>query len=312
MTPSPPASIFGDKRGELRDFWIPASDGVRLHAVACGHARPLLLFLHGFPECWAAWHRQLLEFGRDHRAVALDLRGYNLSDKPRATASYALPRLVDDLRRALRVLSPDFPAVVIGHDWGGIVAWSLARTDPALLARLVIINAPHPALFARELRHSVRQVLASSYAAFFQLRGAAELALRSFRFAGLRAMVFGATTHPHAFGPELRRVYLAAWRQPGALTAALNYYRNPGALHREAALARHPPVRVPTLVLWGDRDLALRPGNLRGLEALVPALTVRRHPNATHWIVHEQPDWVNHAIREFVPPGATRSERLWA
>jgi pimeloyl-ACP methyl ester carboxylesterase len=260
----------------------------------------VILFLHGFPEFWQAWHRQLPEFGQDHRAVALDLRGYNLSDKPRGVIHYELPAIVDDLRHVLRVLSPGRLAIVVGHDWGGIAGWALARESPELLERLVIINAPHPVIFHRELTRNFGQCLASSYAGFFQLRGLAEATLRAFDHAALRKIIFGTSARPEVFPDELRAAYRDAWRQPYALTGSLNYYRNIRAFRR---MLRSEPtwrIAVPTLVLWGDQDPALLRGNLVGLEQFVPQLTLHRHPNATHWIVHEEAEWVNARIRSFI------------
>lgn len=259
-----------------------------------------MLFLHGFPEFWQAWHRQLDEFSKDFHAVALDLRGYNLSDKPRGVEHYALPKIVEDIRHVLRVLSPGRPAILVGHDWGGIIGWCLARESPELLDGLIIINAPHPVIFHRELKASMAQRVASSYAGLFQIRGVAEKALEAFDHAGLRKMVFGTSVKPDMFGSELRQAYEVAWSQAYALTAGLNYYRNRRALK---AMLKQPPgwlIKVRTLVLWGDRDPALLKGNLVGLDEFVTQLTLRRHPTATHWIVHEEPEWVNAAIREFV------------
>lgn len=279
---------------------LRGADGVRLHAAAAGDAGPLMLFLHGFPEFWQAWHRQLAEFSRDHRAVALDLRGYNLSDKPRRTADYTIAKLVADIRHILVELSPGRPAIVVGHDWGGIIAWTLAREAPELFQRLVIINAPHPAIFYRELKRSCAQRFASSYGLFFQLNGIAEATLAAFGFAALRWMLFGISTRPERFSPELRAAYREAWRQRHALRGGLAYYRNVRDLRRSIVSPANWQIDVPTLVLWGDKDPALLRGNLDGLEAFVPRLTVRRHADATHWIVHEDPEWVNAAIRAFV------------
>lgn len=279
---------------------IRGADGVNLHAAAAGDCGPLLLFLHGFPECWLAWERQLAAFSRSYRAVALDLRGYNLSDKPSQTSAYALPRIVDDIRRVIDHLTPSGRAILVGHDWGGLAGWTLARESPELLSKLVIINAPHPVLFYRELKQKWAQRIASSYAGFFQLPGVAEATLRAFDFAALRKMVYGTSSKPRAFTPALRHAYRQAWNQPGALTAGLNYYRNPRALQ---SLLKQPPgwlIHVPTLVLWGERDPALLTGNLDGLDHLVPDLAVKRHPTATHWIVHEEPQWVNESLREFI------------
>ncbi|PTY08456.1 alpha/beta hydrolase [Opitutaceae bacterium EW11] len=282
---------------------IEGAGGVRLHAAVAGNSGRLMLFLHGFPEFWRAWENQMAEFSRDHRTVALDLRGYNLSDKPPAVESYAIQNIVADVRHVLRALSPEEPAILVGHDWGGIVGWALAREHPELLHRLVVINAPHPVLFYRELKNNVAQRIASSYAGFFQLHRVPEATLSAFDFAALRKVVFGTSAKPRMFSNELRQAYHDAWSQPHALTSGLNYYRNLRALKW---LLREPPpwtIPVPTLALWGDQDPALLRSNLHGLGAFVPRLTVRRHPTATHWIVHEEPDWVNENIREFLEHG---------
>ena len=276
------------------------ADGVRLHGVVSGNTGRVIIFLHGFPECWCAWHRQLVEFGRDHRAWAFDLRGYNRSDKPAESRAYGISRIAADISEIARTLSPAEPVVVVGHDWGGIAAWQLARTMPHQLSHLIIINAPHPGLFGRLLRRSIRQQVASSYALFFQLRGIAEASLRAGRFALLRAMLYGTTGSPEAFPEQLRRAYLEAWRVPGALRAGLNYYRCQENLALLGGRPRDWLIRVPTLVLWGERDPALRRENLSGLESLVAPLTVRRHPTGTHWVVHEQPAWIHAQIRQFL------------
>lgn len=278
---------------------LQGADGVHLHAASAGGEGPLMLFLHGFPEFWQAWHRQLSEFALGYRAVALDLRGYNRSGKPKGTANYAPEIIVDDVRHVIRTLSPDRRAILVGHDWGGIVGWILAHENPELLHRLVIINAPHPAIFLRELKQNNSQRLASSYAALFQVPGLAEYALKAFDCAALKKMVFGTSAKPETFDPALRQAYEEAWSRRGALKAELNYYRNFPDFRRMVESQPDWLIDVPTLVLWGEKDIALRSSNLMGLEEYVPNLTVKRHPTATHWIVHEEPEWVNGAIREF-------------
>jgi len=275
---------------------IPGA-GVMLHAVCAGEASEgrTLLFLHGFPEFWYAWRRQLAAFGGRCRVVAVDMRGYNRSDRPRALEAYALPLLAADVLAVLDHFSPDRPAVLVGHDWGGVVAWHFAALHPGRLERLVIVNAPHPAAFARELRSNPAQRRASAYVALFR-SPVAEPLLRAGRFALLRRAVFGGAA-PGAFTAEDHRRYLAAWSQTGALTGGLNYYR---ALRFDPAEAVRP-VRVPTLVVWGERDTALLPGNLDGLAEYVPDLTVRRVLDGTHWVIHEQPERVSGLIREFLP-----------
>jgi epoxide hydrolase 4 len=282
-------------------------NGVRLHYATAGQGT-LIMFAHGFPEFWYAWKAQLAEFGRDHQAVALDMRGYNLSSKPAAVEQYAVRHLVEDLRALAEALGHR-RLILVGHDWGGATAWAFAIKHPEWLAKLVIINAPHPAVFARELRENPAQQQASEYMRWF--RGAtAEALLSADGFARLEQAVLADLLARGAFTEADRRAYLEAWAQPGALTGGLNYYRAarvgpPAPDGAPATGAGGAPtgdtiVRVPTLVLWGERDRALLTGNLDGLERYVPDLTIRRIPDGTHWVVHEQPALVNRLIRDFI------------
>jgi pimeloyl-ACP methyl ester carboxylesterase len=275
-------------------------NGIRLHYVAEGQG-PLMLFLHGFPEFWYAWKDQLAEFGRDHLAVAPDLRGYNLSDKPAEVEQYAVPHIVADVCALASTLNGGQRFTLVGHDWGGIVAWAFAMAHPGLLDRLVIINAPHPVIFQRELRNNAEQQRASSYMLLFR-DPKAERVLSENNYTRLFGMTFPMSDEDHA-------AYLAAWSQPGALTGGLNYYRAArlGPSTGGEASSALPPVdparfvvRVPTLVIWGERDTALLTGSLNGLEQFVPNLTVKRIPDGTHWVIHEHPDQVNTAIRAFI------------
>ena len=282
-------------------------DGVRLHYAVAGDG-PLMMFLHGFPEFWYAWKDQLVEFGRDHRVVAPDMRGYNVSSKPPDVEQYAMKYLVGDVR-ALAAQLGDGRFTLVGHDWGGAVAWAFAIVYPALLDKLVIVNAPHPAIFARELRENPAQQKASEYMLAFRSTRAEEI-LSADNFAVLSRIVLGdLLAHSHATEDD-HRAYLEAWSQPGALTGGLNYYRaarvGPPARDGSPAsgtlgTAGAPAiVSVPTLVIWGEKDTALLQGNLEGLGQYVTQLTVRRVPDGTHWVVHEQPALVNRYIREFI------------
>jgi len=287
---------------EFQHTFVDCSDRVALHAVGAGRG-PLMLFLHGFPEFWYAWKRQLSHFSETHAAVALDLRGYNSSDKPYALDAYTLNRLVEDVRTVVERLGDGSPAVLVGHDWGGIIAWAFARVYPEWLDRLVIINAPHPAIFRRELARSREQRRASSYVMLFRRRRLAEKVLRAFHFAVLRKIVFD-RARSGAFSSVDRAAYFEAWSQPGALTGGLNYYR----ANRALLVGGEEPssawtIHVPTLVLWGEKDLALRSGNLYGLENYVPQLEVHRLPEGTHWVVHEEPDRINAWIGTFCLDG---------
>jgi pimeloyl-ACP methyl ester carboxylesterase len=291
---------------ELQHAYAQLSNGMRLH-YACAGAGPLILFVHGFPEFWYAWKGQLDAFSSDHRAVALDMRGYNLSSKPADVKAYRARHLVEDLHLLIDHLGGG-PCVMVAHDWGGAVAWTFAAQHPEYLRRLIMINAPHAITFARELRDNPAQQRASAYMNLFRSEKA-ERVLSENNYARLMRMTIDTwTANGGAATAEDRAAYLAAWSQPGALTGGLNYYRasplhppEPGGAQDAAELQLDPArfhVRAPTLVIWGERDEALLPGNLDGLEAHVSDLSIVRVPDASHWIVHERPQLVNRLIRD--------------
>ncbi len=286
-------------------------NGVKLHYVIAGEKNAkTILFLHGFPEFWYEWKDQLAEFGKDYRAVAVDLRGYNLSSKPPKVEDYAMPLLIEDIKGLLDTVSKGKRAILVGHDWGGALAWAFAAAHPDYLEKLVIINAPHPAVFQRELKSNPAQQKASGYMLLF--RGEqAESILSSNNYAALSNAVFKSSVKPSLFTEEDQRKYIEAWSQPGALTGGLNYYRaakvGPPAAGSQAGvsetlLAQLPSLKinVPTLVIWGEKDEALLTGNLDGLDQYVPELRVKRVPNGTHWVIHEEPALVNGYIRDFL------------
>ncbi len=286
---------------EIRHESVDAG-GVKLHCAVAGEAgRPLMLFLHGFPEFWAAWRKPMTHFAaRGWLCVAPDLRGYNLSDKPEGVEPYRAKHLISDvLAIAANYAKGKF--VLVAHDWGGAVAWGVAIGHPARLERLVMINSPHPYLFWRELCKNPAQQKASEYMNVFRLPKAERVLSEN----GYARLLSGFTHLGAAWRDEL----VAAWSQPGALTGGLNFYRaspmypptagDPGA----KKLQLKPEdfmVRVPTLVLWGERDTALLPGLLDGLGECVPDMKVVRAPDASHWIVHEKPDLVCGEIEKFV------------
>lgn len=273
------------------------ANGVRLHYVEMGRG-PLIVLLHGFPEFWYAWRHQLPALAAaGFRAVAPDLRGYNLSEKPRGVRAYGMAELVEDVAALVRHLGEE-RAHVVGHDWGGVVAWFLAMHRPGVVERLAIANAPHPVAFRRELRRP-DQMLRSAYAAFFQLPWLPEAVLRAGDFALLMRVFRTEPTRPGAFTEEDLQRYREALARPGALTAMLNYYR--------AALRTRPlpprTVRAPTLLLWGERDRHLSVRMTEGLDRGVPDLRVERLPAASHWVMADEPETVNRLLTGFLRAG---------
>jgi epoxide hydrolase 4 len=297
-------------RPEIRTGeFVQTAPSVRLHLAQCGRPdAPLVLFLHGFPEFWYAWREVLPAFGRDWHAVAPDLRGFGQSSAPADPKAYRIKHLVQDIATLVSALGHR-RCVLVGHDWGGALAWAVAMTHPELVERLVIINAPHPVTFARALYSDARQQQASAY--MLALRAPdAEQKLAADGFAALQAFLVG---HGQAawFTDEVRQAYLRNWAQPGTLTGALNYYRasplyppsqdDPGTTRLvldEAAFT----LKVPTRVIWGMHDEALLPVLLEGLEALVPGVSLVRIPQASHWIVHERPGEIIDLVRDFLQP----------
>jgi pimeloyl-ACP methyl ester carboxylesterase len=313
---------FADVNGVRIHYAIarPAKDenagSAERGAPARGVGTTLIVFLHGFPEFWYAWRRQLDEFGRDLIAVAPDMRGYNLSSKPAAVEEYDIGKLVGDVRALVEHLSArqhlrGARCVLVGHDWGGIVAWATAMACPEIVERLVIINAPHPKIFERELRENPKQQEASQYMVVFR-SPQAEAMLSANNFAMMQETILGDGIRQSYISEADRQAYLEAWSQPGALTGGLNYYRaaklGPGGGGHEAFKTKHPvasfEVKMPTLVIWGEKDPYLLTGNLNGLDQYVPKLTLERIPEATHWVVHEMPARVNELIRDFLEAGS--------
>jgi pimeloyl-ACP methyl ester carboxylesterase len=275
-------------------------NGVRLHYVEYGKG-PLILLLHGFPECWYAWRYQLPALAQaGFRVVAPDLRGYNLSDKPRGVHAYRMECFIGDVKGLIQTLGED-RAVVVGHDWGGVIAWQLAISEPQMVKKLIILNAPHPQRYLEALK-TPGQLLRSWYVLFFQLPWLPELMIRSFGFAGLRQRLLNEPVHADAFDEVTVKVYQRALAQPGALTAALNYYR---AGFRSLVRGLRPniqPIEMPTLVIWGEQDRYLGADLLEGLEPWVKDLTVERFADASHWVQAEVPERVNERMLQFLRP----------
>jgi pimeloyl-ACP methyl ester carboxylesterase len=277
-----------------------STNGITLHAAVAGPADgPLVILLHGFPEFWYGWRGQMAPLaGAGLRILAPDQRGYNLSDKPAGVAAYALDSLADDVLGLADALGRERFAVV-GHDWGGVVAWHLAGRNPQRISRAIILNAPHPATLWRYARGHPTQLLKSWYVAYFQLPRLPELTLRAGGFWMLRR-VLRRSSRPGTFrGAELAP-YREAWEQPGALTAMVNWYR---ALRHDWGSLPPARIRVPLRVIWGDRDAFLDRGLAEAGIALCDRGEVFHRPLATHWVQHEEPDAVNRLLIDFLALG---------
>lgn len=286
---------------------LTLSHGISLECRSSGErGRPVLLFLHGFPEAAFVWDGLLTHFSQPqhggYRCVAPNLRGYAGSSTPPDVRDYRAKHLVQDVLALIALETGGAPlAALVAHDWGGAVAWNLAALQPQQLDRLAIINSPHPGTFLRELQHSPAQQAASAYMNFLCRPDAATLlAEDDFKRLWPFFTNMGATDGPHAWLTDaVRAQYRAVWRQ--GLDGALNYYRasplRPATTNDPGATAVSLPremleVHVPTHVLWALDDTALPSGLLDGLGDFVPNLHLTQLPGATHWVVHEQPQRV--------------------
>jgi epoxide hydrolase 4 len=296
---------------------VTLAHGVTLECRMAGlEGRPLMLFLHGFPEAAFVWDEMLAHFSAPEHGgywcVAPNLRGYAGSTSPADVSLYRAKYLVQDLVALKQALSPNESlACLVAHDWGGAVAWNMANQHPQLMHQLAIINSPHPGTFLRELQASPEQQAASAYMNFL-IRPDAEVLLAEDDYRRLWAFFtnMGAADGPYAWLTEkVKAQYREVWSQ--GLTGALNYYRasplRPPRADDAAAAAITLPasmlqILVPTLVLWGMQDIALPPGLIDGLEDYIPDLTLERIADASHWLVHEQPDLVAQHLSAFLKP----------
>ncbi len=274
-----------------------ALGSLRLHVAEAGPGDgPPTILLHGFPEFWFGWRHQIGPLAQSGLHLLIpDQRGYGLSDRPKGLSAYHLDRLAHDVI-ALADACGAGRVRLVGHDWGGLVAFWVASFYPERVERLAVLNAFHPAVFGPYLRRHPGQALRSAYAGFFQLPLLPERLLTARDGHGLRELM-RRSSRSGTFGAADLDVYAREWRRPGAVTAMLDWYRALARLPRE----RHPPkVAAPTLILWGERDAALQPGLAQASLGLCEQGRLQRFPEATHWVQHEAPEAVNAALIEFL------------
>ena len=275
------------------------TNGIKMHYVKAGEGPKLVVMAHGFPEFWYGNFNILQSFigSKEYTAIAPDMRGYNLTDKPGEVKDYQIKNMVDDLAGLVKGLGYQ-KFSLIGHDWGGIVSWVLAIVHPDLLEKFMIINSPHPAIFAREMRENPAQQAGNSYTQMFRAEGS-EAKLTANNFEILITMMMSDGLKTGVFTEKDKKIYREAWSRPGALTGGLNWYRA-SAQYGYGYDIKDFSVNVPTLVIWGMDDEFILSSNLNGLDAFVPDLTIKEVEGATHWIIHEKPDLVNRYIMEFL------------
>ncbi len=301
-------------------------NGIRLHYAESGSGESLVILLHGFPEFWYSWRHQLGRLGKDHHVVAPDMRGYNLSDKPSQVDDYRIEVLVEDIIGLIRYFGAN-TAAIVGHDWGAGVAWAVAQKHPERVSKLAILQVPPAAAWRANM--TLRQLLRSWYMLFFQLPLVPEWAIRRKNFAALERMFKKSVGRKGSFNDSDIELYKEALRQPGALTGAIAYYRaNAGRLKPRAARdatgdetnnatgsaglsaetqtgsvqqGRDRRIRVPTLFIYGEQDLAIIPATVRGVGKYINApYREIRIADSGHWVQNEAAAEVNAALLEFL------------
>jgi pimeloyl-ACP methyl ester carboxylesterase len=269
---------------------------IELHAVAAGPLEgPVVVLLHGFPEFWYSWHKQIEPLAHaGFRVIVPDQRGYNTSSKPRVAASYALSELTSDVLAIADQLGHE-RIFLAGHDWGAAVAWSVALLHPQRVAKLAILNVPHPSVMLRYLKSNLRQIRRSWYMFLLQLPLLPELVFSAFDFRfGKRALLN--SSRSGTFSADDLALYRSAWSQPGALTAMMNWYR---AAFRYRGKFPDSMVHVPTRILWGERDAFLLSGMAHDSLRYCDSAELYTFGNASHWLQHEEPARVSELLIDF-------------
>ena len=283
--------------GELREGYAEIGDQ-RLHYVEAGEG-PLIVLLHGFPEFWYGWRLQIQPLAAaGFRVVAPDTRGYNLSSKPDGVKAYDTDLLAADIRDLIHERGEQ-SALLVGHDWGGSIAWATAMNHPEVVERLAILNAAHPRKLSQGLHHP-GQLRRSWYFFFFDLPDLPESVVHANHWHFFRHFLHDA--HP-AYTPEEMDRYIEAWSQPGAATGMINYYRSSVRTPPKQAEAALRPIKAPTLVIWGQRDRYLGEDLAEPEHDDVPNLDrVERLPDASHWVHHDEAERVNQLLTDFFAP----------
>ena len=281
------------------------TNGVNLHYVSQGKGK-LMLMLHGFPEFWYSWRHQIAEFAKDYHVVAIDMRGYNDSDKPESMFAYEMSELIADVKGVINGLDYE-DCILVAHDWGGAIAWNFAYEHPQMVEKLIVMNLPHPAKFLDGLK-TWQQLQKSWYIFFFQIPLLPELIFQANNYQAISSMFVDMAIDKSAFTPEDLSAYKKAAAKPGALNATINYYRANFNIPPNGSPKDYGVLNVPTLMIWGEEDTALGKELTYGTDVYVRDLKLRYIPNCSHWVQQEQPKLVNQYMRDFLHCFSTTNE----
>ena len=278
-------------------------NGIKMHYVTIGEG-PLIVFLHGFPEFWKSWKHQISFFSKKFKVVALDMRGYGETERPIQVGEYRIEKLARDVTELIDSLGQK-KATVVGHDWGGAVAWATAMMNPSFVEKLIVMNAPHPAIVQRNAFRNYAQMQKSWYMFFFLLEKAPEKVLSSNNFEILKHMFEISIKRKDRFSLSDIEEYVSSWSKEGGITGGLNYYR--ANLNEEfwgnlGESIPFPKIKIPTLQIWAEDDMFLGKELAEGTKEFVVDVpfSLKVIPNCGHWVQQEAPEEVNQIMEEFL------------
>jgi len=274
------------------------TNGIQLHSLSKGKGK-LMLMLHGFPEFWYSWRHQITEFSQKYHTVAVDLRGYNDSEKPVKVEAYSMSELIADIKGIIEALEYQ-DCILVAHDWGGAIAWEFAYAYPKMVEKLIVMNIPHPAKFISGLK-TPQQLLKSWYVFFFQIPVLPEFFLQLNNYEAIANAFKNMAVDKNTFSEEDLTAYRHAAAKPGAITAMINYYR---CIFQSLFMNDDPKKRqlldIPTLTIWGEADTALGKELSYGTETYVRDWQIKYIPNCSHWVQQEKPAIVNSYMHDFL------------
>ncbi|MFX1274977.1 MAG: alpha/beta fold hydrolase [Promethearchaeota archaeon] len=276
---------------EIEEQYVE-TNGIKLHTIISGKGNPVIL-LHGFPEFWYGWKNIILGLKDDFKLIVPDMRGYNRSGKPKGYENYTLDIIIEDIKGLSEQLNLG-KFVLVGHDWGGVVAWAFAEKHPELLTKLIILNSPNPATFRKSIKESGSQRKASGYITQITAPDGEENLLKN-NCEMLRATVFMTASNKNGYTEFDKEKYIEAWTQPGAIAGGINYYKANSDLSKWTGV-----INVPTLVIWGMKDVFLLPSLLDHLDEFVNDLMIIKSEKASHWINNDDPELVISSIKSFI------------
>ncbi|XP_011405812.1 PREDICTED: epoxide hydrolase 4-like [Amphimedon queenslandica] len=296
----PPACLSDPSHGTHE--YITAN-GIKFHCVSKGDpSKPLMLFVHGFPEFWFSWQYQLKEFCNDYRVVAIDMRGYGETDKPAGVRNYTIEILKEDIVQLIKVLSPDRKCILVAHDWGGVVSWRVVQNHPELFHKFIVMNCPHAKVYRRAITKGWKQTLKSWYIFFFQCPWIPEMLLAINDYAAFDDMFKKGLFLNKDFSDDMVEAFKYTFSPRRNLTPPINYYRCMFMSSNRKHSYSSQKIETPTLLIWGERDLALDMSlsDKKEYNDICTDITIKRIPGCSHFVQQDCPHLTNQHMREFL------------